>query len=229
MNIAILLSGGTGSRAGFDIPKQYVEVNGKPVISYCVDCLKRSREIDLFIVVADLEWQDDIIKWIEKEGAMNKFSGFALPGENRQLSILNGLKAATEFASSDTIVMVHDAARPLLTPYDISEYIASVKGHDGVIPVLPMKDTVYISEDGKTVSGLLNRSQVYAGQAPEFFVLGKYLKANLSLGDGILKINGSTEPAILAGMDIAMVPGNERNFKITTKSDFERFKKIILS
>jgi 2-C-methyl-D-erythritol 4-phosphate cytidylyltransferase len=88
-----------------------------------------------------------------------------------------------------------------------------------------MKDTVYLSNDGKKVSALLKREEVYAGQAPEMFVFGKYLEANRRLlPDDILKINGSTEPAILYGMDIAMIPGDEGNFKITTREDLERMK-----
>lgn len=74
----------------------------------------------------------------------------------------------------------------------------------------------------------MDRSTIYAGQAPEVFVLGRYYEANRRLlPDDILKINGSTEPAILAGMDIAMIPGDEGNFKITTKADLERFCKMI--
>ncbi|MDE7233113.1 MAG: 2-C-methyl-D-erythritol 4-phosphate cytidylyltransferase, partial [Lachnospiraceae bacterium] len=103
-----------------------------------------------------------------------------------------------------------------------------VSGHDGVLPVLPMKDTVYQSTDGKRVGALLNRSEIYAGQAPEAFRIGPYYEANKKLcPDRILKINGSTEPAVMAGMDIVMIPGDEGNFKITTREDLERFKEII--
>ena len=91
-----------------------------------------------------------------------------------------------------------------------------------------MKDTVYSSKDGRHIDGLLNRSEIYAGQAPEAFRLGKYYEANQKLlPDEILKINGSTEPAVLAGMDIAMIPGDEGNFKITTQEDLDRFRDII--
>ena len=101
-------------------------------------------------------------------------------------------------------------------------------GHDGVLPVLPMKDTVYLSRDGKCVSSLLNRQEIFAGQAPELFVLGKYYEANEQLlPQKILQVNGSTEPAVLAGMDIAMIPGDEGNYKITTKVDLERFREYI--
>ena len=108
----------------------------------------------------------------------------------------------------------------------ISECFSAIEGHDGVLPVLPMKDTVYFSEEGKTIDSLLNRSQIFAGQAPEVFYLGSYYKANEALlPEKILSINGSTEPAILAGMDIVMIPGDEGNFKITTKADLERFER----
>ena len=91
-----------------------------------------------------------------------------------------------------------------------------------------MKDTVYYSRDGYTVGKLLDRKTIYAGQAPEVFLLGKYYEANRRLlPDRILRINGSTEPAIMARMDIAMIPGDEGNFKITTRADLERFTKII--
>lgn len=110
----------------------------------------------------------------------------------------------------------------------IDTCVEALLGHDGVLPVLPMKDTVYVSEDGKSISSLINRSQVFAGQAPEVFALGKYYEANRRLlPDRILAINGSTEPAIMAGMDIAMIPGDEENYKITTKADLERFSEKI--
>lgn len=106
---------------------------------------------------------------------------------------------------------------------------AASKGHDGAMPVLPMKDTVYLSEDGVSVSELLNRSRLFAGQAPELFDLEKYYTANMALlPDRILSINGSTEPAVMAGMDIAMVAGDEGNYKITTAADLERFKEELI-
>ena len=98
------------------------------------------------------------------------------------------------------------------------------------MPLLPMKDTVYTSLDVKHVTALLDRSTVYAGQAPEVFRIGRYYEANQKLlPDRIRKINGSTEPAVLDGMDIVMIPGEEGNFKITTKSDLERFRNMIES
>lgn len=79
-------------------------------------------------------------------------------------------------------MLIHDAARPQVSAKQITDCLEAVKaGHDGALPVLPMKDTVYYSEDGAAVTSLLERSRIFAGQAPELFVLGKYFEANQAL------------------------------------------------
>ena len=111
----------------------------------------------------------------------------------------------------------------------ITKCILAAQKHDGAIPVLPMKDTVYLSENGSSISSLIPREKLYAGQAPEAFKLGKYYAANERLlPDEIKKINGSTEPAVMYNMDIAMIKGDENNFKITTPADLERFKEMVI-
>ena len=235
MVVALILSGGTGRRMGTDIPKQYIKVGGRSVISWCMERLATHPEIDANQIVAEKMWRDTIGECMECKGSSqnnvklsNKFKGFSDPGENRQLSILHGLEDIREYASDSDYVLIHDAARPMLPAQQITDCLTAVTGHDGVIPVLPMKDTVYLSKDGKTITSLLNRSQIYAGQAPELFVLGKYYEANKTMTlEKIMQINGSTEPAVMAGMDIAMIPGDERNFKITTMADLERFREIV--
>lgn len=223
MNIAIVLSGGTGTRLGAEIPKQYIKVNEKPIISYCLDVLESCEQIDAIQIVADESWYEVIL-----ESNMNKFKGFSKPGENRQLSIFSALEDIKEYASRKDVVIIHDAARPCVSEKMFIDLIEACVEHDGALPVLPMKDTVYLSEDGKSITSLLNRSQIFAGQAPEAFLFGKYYKANERvLPDDILKINGSTEPAIMVGMDIAMIPGDEKNFKITTLQDLERFQQLV--
>ena len=228
MNVALILSGGTGARLGSDIPKQYIEVCGSPIISYSIKCLSEHREMDAIQIVADPLWYEQIEKWLQVSDINRKFKGFAMPGANRQLSIYNGLESIKAYTGDYDSVLIHDAARPLLSSKQIADCLEAIHGHDGVLPVLPMKDTVYSSIDGKTVTSLLNRKEIYAGQAPEVFRFGKYYEANRRLlPDQILQINGSTEPAILAGMDIAMINGDENNFKITTRADLERFRQIV--
>lgn len=228
MNIALILSGGTGLRLGADIPKQYIEVGSRPIISYCIETLSRHDRIDGIQIVADRAWQEAIKGWLQTADPCEKFRGFSVPGENRQLSIFHGLQDIKTYADDAGYVFIHDAARPLLSFAQITACLDAVKGHDGLMPVLPMKDTVYLSQDGSHVTNLLDRSKIYAGQAPEVFRIGRYYEANQKLlPKRILTINGSTEPAILDHMDIAMIPGDEGNFKITTETDLERFRRMM--
>lgn len=230
MNVAVILAGGTGTRMGLEIPKQYYEVNGKAVISYCLHTFLIHKEIDAVQIVADEMWHGYIMQQLSGLPYNEKFREFSASGENRQLSIYNALVDIREYASENDTVVIHDAARPCVSAAQIAGCLKAAKGHDGSLPVLPMKDTVYLSKDGKVVSSLLDRGKVFAGQAPEVFLLGRYYEANRALlPDKILEINGSTEPAVMAGMDIAMIPGDERNFKITTAADLERFRETIRS
>lgn len=227
MVTAIILSGGTGSRIGLDVPKQYIKIKDRMLLDYSLEAVAHCEIIDYFCIVADSFWRDKIEESMSKM-SKSKFAGFANPGNNRQLSIVSGLHLIKDYfdkngSSADT-VLIHDAARPNVTSSMMEEYINALKAHDGVMPVLPMKDTVYLSEDGINVSGLIDRKKIFAGQAPEVFVFDKYLKANEMLfPEKIKTVNGSTEPAILAGMDIIMVEGSDKNYKITTREDLNRF------
>lgn len=228
MNIAIILAGGKGSRTGASIPKQYVEIAGRPMIGFCLETFFAHEEIDAVQIVADEAWRAYILSHLPKPlENQKKFRGFSEPGANRQMSIYHALTDIRGYAKEDDRVIIHDAARPFVKADQISRCLSDMEGHDGVIPVLPMKDTVYMA-DGKTISSLLDRTRVYAGQAPEVFLLGKYYEANLALlPDRILAVNGSTEPAVMAGMDIGLSKGDEGNFKVTTDGDMERFRSII--
>ena len=231
MKIALVLAGGRGSRLGAKIPKQYIEVCGNPVISYCMNQLTWHKEIDGIQIVAQAQWREFICEkmcagWAGRK-FKEKFKGFSEPGKNRQLSILQGLRDILLYADGESVVLIHDGARPCVTEELVSACFDAVEtgGHEGAVPVLPMKDTVYYSGDGKRITSLLERGRIFAGQSPEAFRLGLYYEANcLLLPEKILEVSGSAEPAVMAGMDIVMIPGDENNFKITTTADLERFR-----
>ena len=223
MNIALVLSGGTGERLGSEIPKQYITVSNKPIFLYCIETISNHPMIDKVQIVAAELWYD----FIRSKITSDKFMGFSKSGDTRQLSVYNGLTDILKYANDDDYLFIHDAVRPLLSYDLITGCIVVAQKHEGALPVIPMKDTMYLRGDEVNTPSLVDRSKVFAGQAPEVFKLGKYYKANSDLlPDKIRSINGSAEPAIMAGMDIVMIPGDENNFKITTKDDLERFKDI---
>lgn len=204
------------------------------MITYALIPLISSEHIDRICIVADKKWRADILEDVKEAGIdAAKIAGFADPGETRQLSILCGIKAilgsmdrtvAIDEKGDEDTVFIHDAARPFLTENMIDDCYDALPGHDGVMPALAMKDTMYLSRDGRAVSELLDRNEIYAGQAPELFRMSPYYWANMKLmPDKIKEINGATEPAVMDGLDIVMIQGDERNFKVTTDEDLKRF------
>jgi 2-C-methyl-D-erythritol 4-phosphate cytidylyltransferase len=228
MNIAMILSGGVGTRFGGDIPKQYVKVGGRPIIAYGLATFLADRHIDEVIICLAPEWQSLVMVSLAKMPT-DKIVRFSRPGDTRQETIYNALELMEEQGcGDDDIVIIHDAARPLVTTELIDKCLAACEGYDGVLPVLPMKDTIYQSLDGKHISCLLERNQLFAGQAPESFRFGKYLAAHKKLGrKAVALIKGSSEIAYKCGMSIRLIDGNEQNFKITTQEDLSNFENII--
>lgn len=229
MNYAIILSGGIGTRMRSDgFPKQYIEVKNKPVIVYTLLKFQENKTVDEIVIVAAKEWQNELSEWLV-EFKINKFFAFALPGESRQESILNGLEVCNQNKIDENDkVIIHDGVRPLLSDNLITKCFEEINEHDGCMPVLPVNDTVYQSQNGKTISNLLDRNTLFAGQAPEAFKLKKYFEINKNTEKEILeKTKGSSEIAYNNDFDISLIPGEDTNFKLTTPADLQRFKAIL--
>ena len=228
MNTAIILAGGTGTRLGTDTPKQFLEEDGNPVISFCLSTFQNHTDIDGVVIVAADMWREYILSWLDKLN-ITKFRDFADPGKTRQHSIYNALKLCAQFMVNDfDTVIIHDAARPFVTDKIISQCISAASEKDGAMPVLRVKDTIYLSKSGHAIDSLLNRNELFAGQAPESFNFKKYYKIHNEVSDEEISLTaGSSEIAYRHGMDIALVEGDERNFKITTKSDLQAFITIL--
>lgn len=250
MNVAVILSGGSGSRMKTGTkPKQYLEVGGKPIICYCLETFQKHNMIDAIVIVAEEQYQEMLDEWMEKE-KISKFADYAPAGRTRQHSIYSGIAIAREVVEwyevpdeiggyirvgeqeetegEKDIVIIHDAARPCVSEQMITECIRGAQECDGAMPVITVKDTVYQSTDGKTISGLLNRDELFAGQAPEAFKLDSYLAIHDAMTDDELaNVRGSSEVAYRHGMKIKLVKGEEANFKITTKEDLDKFKQLI--
>lgn len=226
-NIAIILSGGVGSRMGnIGIAKQYLQVNGRTIISYCLDTFNSHPLIDDIIIVA-AEEQHSLLHGLN----YSKISAIVANGKTRQHSILCGLKAAIKISGNeDDIVVIHDAVRPFVSNKIIEDCIEAIGDYDGAMPSIRVKDTIYQSHNGRNIDKLLNRSELFAGQSPESFILSKYYAIHQQITDEQLSnITGSTVIAIQQGLRVKIIDGEEQNFKITTIEDLKQFEKIILN
>lgn len=226
--IAVLLSGGVGSRMNLDIPKQYAIVGGKPIIYYSLKALLDNDETDAIVIVISSEWVDFINPILDSCDHMKRIY-FAEPGRTRQLSVYNALKVIHDAGyGDDDIILVHEAARPMLKQDLIHSCYKNCEKYDCVVPVMPIKETVYFSEDGRVIDSLMDRSKIWSGQAPEAFRFGKYFRAHLDIPEDLLpRFNGGTELAFHAGLSCCLIEGDPFNFKITTQEDLTHFRSIV--
>jgi 2-C-methyl-D-erythritol 4-phosphate cytidylyltransferase len=228
MHYAIVLSGGIGLRLGYEKPKQYLEIENKPIIGYCLDVFQNADCIDRIVIVIAKEWEKLVRTYIDNNG-ITKFISFATAGESRQQSVLSGLEAIRSIGGKpDDLIAIHDAARPCVSNRTIQKCFEMLERYDMSMPVISVKDTVYYSENGVEISSLLNRDNLYAGQTPEGCHLGEYYTLNASLSkEDLSNIRGTSELGYRNGLTVGLFQGEETNIKITTKEDLARFVQIL--
>ena len=147
----------------------------------------------------------------------------------RQESIFSGLSVCmAQSQKDDDGVIIHDGVRPLLSHDLITACLDALQDYDGSMPVLPVTDTTYLSQDGKHISGLLDRSTLFSGQAPEAFRLHAYYRINqAATKQELAETRGTTEIAYRHNFNIRLIPGEYGNFKLTTPTDLDRFRAIL--
>lgn len=226
MNIAVILSGGIGSRMRSNIPKQYLMVLDHPIIYYSVEKFIKHPKIDFIIIASNNEWKNFIRGHLPEGG--NKIF-FSNPGETREHTIYNALLKCKELGGTDEdIVIIHDAVRPLVTNDVINRCLDGCSIYDASIATIDVKDTIYVCTRGECITNVPNRSNLHAGQTPEAFRLGKFLKIHEEASyDDISNVTGGAQFASQKGLSVFLAKGDEINFKITTPSDLERFEQIM--
>lgn len=229
MNVALVLSGGTGARMGLDVPKQYQTIAGKPVIVRTLERLERFQGVAGVIVVASPEWKTRIWEWKESYG-LSKLWEIAPAGPDRQQSIRSGLLAAKRYMREEAGgVIVQDAARPLTQRDLLERLVDGLEEAPAVMPVLPITDTTYTSGDGEWVSGLLDRKTLFAGQAPEAFHFQPYCKLyEETPTEELSAMSGSCQLPYSRGWSVKMVPGDPGNLKITYLADLKTCERRLL-
>ena len=222
---AIILAGGVGSRLKNDRPKQYIEVNGTPVIGYVLKTFQQNELVSKIIIVCNEEWYEYLDHWMANN-PIPKFCGYADGGDSRQASIYSGLRLAKmDGIEDEDVVVIHDSARPNLSQKVLTAVLKKAIEFDGCMATITVKDGCYYSEDGEHVMRPVDRDKLHAGQTPEAFKFGKYYYAHDGVTNAELAtFRGTSEIGLKHGMDIHIVPGEDINYKITTMEDLEKFK-----
>ena len=209
---AVLAAAGRGERFGGDRPKAFARLGDLPLLAEPLRRLDDSEWIDGIVVAAPPGWEEPCIVLAEELGA-GKVSAVVAGGETRAASVRAALGEIPEEA---LVVLVHDAARPLLSDEVIGRVLAPLsEGYDGAVPALPVPDTIKRVRDGVVVE-TLERSGLVACQTPQAFRADALRRA--ADGEG-------TDCASLVearGGRVRTVEGDPRLLKVTTKADLER-------
>jgi 2-C-methyl-D-erythritol 4-phosphate cytidylyltransferase / 2-C-methyl-D-erythritol 2,4-cyclodiphosphate synthase len=205
---AIIVAAGRGTRAGGALPKQWQNLRAEPVISHTFKALR--PHVDLICVVLH---QDDLSRW---ESLHLTADCIAIGGTTREASVFAGLQTLRAFSPSK--VLIHDAARPLVSAKIIQDVIAALDGHNGAAPALPVTDALWTGRDG-AVSGTMDRNGLFRAQTPQGFNFQAIYEAHQNLNSPAAD---DVAVARAAGIEVAIVDGCERNLKITTADDFLR-------
>ena len=224
MNIAIIFAGGTGKRMGSSVPKQFLNVYGKPIIIHTLEKFQYHPEIDKIYVACKVDLIDYLNTLVKKYNISKIPEGGIVPGgATGQDSIYNALSAAAKENPSDSIVLIHDGVRPVITESVISKNIQSVKEYGSAITSTAAYETPIISYDGTSIVDLPKRKFVYTAQAPQSFRLGDVLKVH----DKVRKKNPDYTDIVdtctlmrTNGFDVRIVEGNRGNIKVTTPEDY---------
>ena len=177
MNIAIIFAGGSGVRMGAGIPKQFLEINGKPILIHTFQLFQHHHEIDKIYAAV----QEDYIGYVRDladEFRVTKLAAVIAGGETAQDSIYNALQKARSENPGDSIVLIHDGVRPFIAYDVISRNIASVKKYGNGITSTPCYETIMVSKDGDVVDSVPYRKETFAGQAPQSFYLDEIIDAH---------------------------------------------------
>lgn len=217
----MLVAAGKGERLGGDRPKAFAPLAGRPLLAESLERLEASERIDAIVIVAPPEWEEPAILVAEEVGA-GKVVACVAGGSTRAESVRIGVGEVPEDAAA---ILVHDAARPLVTDEVIARVLAPLgEGFDGAVPGLPVSDTVKRAPGG-TVSETVDRSDLYAVQTPQAFVAAAFRRALAAVGEDATDCAGIVERA---GGRVRVVEGDPRLVKVTTPADLASVESLLL-
>lgn len=227
-NIALIIAGGVGARMGQDIPKQFLNVNDRPIIVYTLEAFQKHPNIDAIEIVC-LEGWHDIVRAYCKQFGITKLENIVNGGRNGQDSIRNGLyDIARRYQDDDDIVLVHDSIRPMVSQEIISDNLRVCKMHGNATTVVPCNTAMLKTADGYVSNEQVCRDNIKMTQTPQTFFVKDLVAAHKeALSKGITASIASCTMYIELGRTVYLALGSEKNLKLTTVDDIEIFKALL--
>ncbi len=217
-NIALITASGRGTRFDSEgIPKQYLPLAGISILRHSILAFLNHPKIDNVICVI----HPDDIKLYEESTAGLDLLDPVYGGETRQTSVRSGLEALQEYSPDK--VLIHDSVRPFVSRRVIDGTLEKLETHPAVIPAVAVEDTIKKYSDGK-IEWTLERQDLWRAQTPQGFIYEDIMNSHQAFKD----LNFTDDAALneYAGIPVAIIPGSQNNFKITTKEDYERAKQL---
>ncbi|MCV3324502.1 2-C-methyl-D-erythritol 4-phosphate cytidylyltransferase [Pediococcus ethanolidurans] len=231
MNYAIIFAGGVGRRMNNgSLPKQFLEVHGKPIIIYTLEKFDRNPLIDGVVVICVAGWEDYLQEKINLFG-LNKICKILTGGKTAVKSQFIGIDyVKTNLVNdSDTVVLLHDGVRPLIDQKTIDANIKTVQLNGSAITTVPAIETIGISSESGDLERFVDRSKCVMARAPQSYHLDDvytvHLKAQLEQKSDLF-VDSATMMQYY-GFALHTVEGNTENIKVTTQTDFYLFRAIL--
>lgn len=228
LNIAIIIAGGSGQRMGQDIPKQFINVNDKPVIIYTLESFQKHPEIDAIEVVCKDGWQG-ILKAYARQFNISKLKWVVTGGGSGQESIRNGVYNLEGKVSENDTIIIHDGIRPLVDDAVLSDVIVICQTYGNGVTSLPYNEQIFIIDqnDAKSTTEFIPREKLRRVSTPQAYRFGlldsKYHEA-FEKKVGIYGSAYTNTMMVDLGERLYFATGSDKNIKLTTKDDLEMFK-----
>jgi len=219
---AIIPSGGIGKRINSSLPKQYIQINGKELIAYTLEIFQNCEQIDEIIIPAQKEYFN-LLNIIKSKYGFSKLNNIIKGGNERQISVFNALLSIP--AEDDDLIVIHDAARPLLPNKVLLNAINTAREFNSTIVAIKAKDTLV--KGNEYVEDYISRDEIFYVQTPQIFKY-KILYESMVLANKSNFI-GSDESILVqrASNKIKIVEGSIINYKVTTESDLDLLRLIV--
>lgn len=225
MITAIIMAGGSGTRTGQSVPKQFLTVNDIPIVVYTMRKLQDIPEITRLVVVSAAGWESFVCSYAQQFG-ISKLDKVITGGRTRNETIYNGLCYAAEAGDNQKICLI-DANRPLIPEQVITEVIALADQCDCAVAAEPCFDSMFVSKDGQRIAENADRAVLYKGQSPECahlsVLMELYQSEDAQLDPGL----STSGLAVKCNKKVLVAKGHFKCFKITTADDFELFKALL--